>query len=150
MGTSFSSMYVHLTFGTKDGSPSLVSDMRTRMHAYLAGILKAQKELAIMVSGPADHVHVLMSLSHDRALSDVVEALKVSSTKWVHQSFPEQREFAWQQGYAAFTVSRSNLDSVARYIARQEERHQKLSFRDEFIGLLLKHGIGFEEKLLEV
>ena len=94
------------------------------------------------------HIVFSTKLRQDRALSDIVRGLKANSSGWIHDNFPDQRTFAWQQGYGAFTVSLSQVDKVRRYIANQEAHHRKHSFQEEFVALLKRHGIDFDEKFL--
>lgn len=97
-----------------------------------------------------DHAHVLAKLRPDKALSDMLRDLKANSSGWMHDVFPEMSNFAWQRGYGAFTVSASQVEKVQRYIAEQEIRHAKRDFRDEFVELLIKNGIEFDDRYLEI
>jgi REP element-mobilizing transposase RayT len=94
----------------------------------------------------ADHVHLFVSWSKERSVADVLRVVKTNSSKWIHETFPDQATFAWQSGYGAFAVSQSNAPQVERYLANQKEHHRKLSFKDEFIALLKKHGIPYDER----
>jgi REP element-mobilizing transposase RayT len=93
-------------------------------------------------------VHVLAKLRPDRPISDVLRDLKSNATGWMHDVFPEVRDFSWQRGYGAFTVSQSNVEEVRRYLQRQKEHHQKVSSRDEFIRCLKANGIEYDERYL--
>lgn len=101
-------------------------------------------------NGMSDHVHVLAKLRPDKAVSDVLRDLKANASGWMHEVFPELRDFSWQRGYGAFTVSGSQIDKVREYIANQEMHHAKRSFRDEFIALLVANQVEFEEKYLNI
>jgi REP element-mobilizing transposase RayT len=100
------------------------------------------------LNGTEDHIHLLAKLRPNRAVSDVLRDLKANASGWMHEVFPSIRNFSWQRGYGAFTVSHSNVDSVRRYIARQKEHHQKVSFRDEFIQFLKANGIEYDERFI--
>ena len=95
-----------------------------------------------------DHVHLLAKLRPDKALSDVLRDLKANASGWMHDVFPELKDFSWQRGYGAFTVSQSNINVVEQYIANQKEHHQKQAFRDEFIEFLKNNGIEYDEQYL--
>ena len=95
---------------------------------------------------PKIHLHLLAKLRPDRSLSDVLRKLKANASGWMHRVFPRLEDFTWQRGYGAFTVSQSNVADVTTYIARQKEHHQKTSFRDEFIKLLIANQIEFDER----
>ncbi len=101
-----------------------------------------------MVGGMADHVHLLVELRATLALADFMRELKKASSMWVHETMPQSR-FAWQEGYAAFTVSASGIDEVRRYIENQEEHHRERSFREELKIMLQRSGVAFEERYLD-
>ena len=104
--------------------------------------------ISLGINGIEDHVHLLAKLRPDRALSDVLRELKSNATGWMHDIFPSLADFSWQRGYGAFTVSQSNLKHVQRYIARQKEHHQQVSFRDEFIDFLKANKIAYDERFI--
>jgi REP element-mobilizing transposase RayT len=95
-----------------------------------------------------DHIHLLASISKELPIADAMRVVKTNSSKWMHETFPEYCSFAWQAGYGAFSVSYSNLDSVKKYIANQEEHHRKVGFKEEFIALLKRHDLEFDERYL--
>ena len=148
MPQSFTCLHDHLIFSTKGRTPSIDSEIQARLWEYLGGIVRNADGIAIQIGGTADHVHLLVSLRQDRALSDFMRELKAGASGWIHDTFPHLSNFAWQAGYGAFTVSHSGLDVVKTYIATQEEHHRKLSYQDEFRAFLIKHGIEFDEKYL--
>ena len=103
---------------------------------------------AIEIGGVEDHVHILLSLPATMTVAKAMQLIKGGSSKWIHETFPEQRLFAWQVEYGAFTVSVSQLKAVVRYIKGQEEHHNKHTFKEEFVALLTKHGIKYDERYL--
>ncbi|MBA3766917.1 MAG: transposase [Acidobacteria bacterium] len=118
------------------------------MYEYIGGILKGTGGLSLSINGAEDHVHVLAKLRPDRALSDVLRDLKCNASGWMHDVFPEVRDFSWQRGYGAFTVSQSHVEEVRRYLGRQKEHHQRISFRDEFVQFLKANGIEYDKRYL--
>lgn len=122
------------------------AEWRPRLHSYLGGIIRSMNGIAEIVGGVEDHVHMLASLRPVHSVADVMRDLKKDSTNWVKQNF--DRRFAWQEGYAAFTVSPSATDAVRNYIANQEAHHGKDSFVDELKELLDKAGVAYDEKYL--
>ena len=148
MPQSFASLHVHIIFSTKNRQPSITDDLQPRLYEYLGGIVRAGGGRLLAAGGMPDHVHLLVSSSKQVALADAVRTIKSNTSKWIHETFPTQHDFAWQAGYGAFSVSFSNLDAVKRYIANQAEHHRKTTFREEFVALLRRHDIEFDERYL--
>lgn len=148
MPQSFASLYCHIVFGVKNRARQLTDELRHRMHPFLGGILRSLGGKLMSAGGVEDHVHLLVSLDRQRALSDVVREIKAGSSRWIHDSFPKLRDFAWQDGFGAFSVSLSAVPEVTRYIERQREHHKHKTFREEFVAFLVKHGIPFDERYL--
>ncbi len=147
MPSTHSSLHYHMVFSTKKRAPYIHAEWRTRLHAYLGGIIRTMEGIPLGVGGVDDHVHMLVTLRPVHRISDVLRDLKKSSSIWVHTEIGK-RDFSWQEGYGAFTVRRSRIPSVKRYIELQEEHHRKRSFREEYIELLSKHGVEFDERYL--
>ena len=147
MPQSLSAVYLHLVFSTKNRSPFLHDrDIRAETHAYLAGISKKHDCPAILVGGVEDHVHMLARQSRTISQADWVKELKRASSLWMKERYPLLKDFAWQSGYGAFSVSQSSVEKVTTYIAEQEEHHRVKSFQDEFRAMLTKHGITWNEQ----
>jgi REP element-mobilizing transposase RayT len=147
MPQSLSAVYVHLVFSTKDRRPLVrAAGTRAELHAYLGGISKTLECAPIQVGGVEDHVHVLARLGRTITQADWVKELKRVSNLWLKERGPEFSDFAWQGGYAAFSVSQSNLEPVAEYLRKQEEHHSKMTFQDELRALLRKHNLEFDER----
>ncbi len=148
MPQSFTSLHLHIVFSAKRRRKTITADLQPRLFEYLGGILRAEGCVLLAAGGMPDHVHLLISLNKQLAVSELLRTIKANSSKWVHETFPEQRDFAWQSGYGAFAVSVSNLDSVKHYIAHQAEHHRTKTFQEEFIALLHRHNIEFDERYL--
>ncbi|MBM3476300.1 MAG: IS200/IS605 family transposase [Armatimonadetes bacterium] len=144
---SFACLYYHLVFATKGREPLVTPEIAPRLWSYIGGIIRSQGGLALAIGGTADHVHLLASLPKNRTIPDLLREIKANSSRWVHETFPHPR-FAWQDGYAAFTVSVRGLPQVNAYIAGQEEHHAKVSFEDEFRSFLAEHGVEYDERYL--
>jgi REP element-mobilizing transposase RayT len=121
-------------------------DLRKRLHAYMAGVLQKIDCDPIVIGGVDDHVHLLCNLSRTVTIADLVEEAKKAPSKWMKDQGPRYREFFWQSGYGAFSVSESQVARVRAYIATQERHHRKASFQDEFRALCLKHGVKIDER----
>ena len=149
MAQSLSKIYLHVVFSTKHRYPFLRdADLRERMHAYIGGILRALDSPGLRVGGMSDHIHILMQLSKNRALADVVGELKRNSSKWVKEAAPGMMKFAWQNGYAAFSVGKSGVEGGREYILEQEEHHHGISNQDEVRALLREFQMEYDEGYL--
>ncbi len=147
MSQSLSVVYIHLVFSTKNRRSLLLDDeIRQAMHGHLGEVSKRLSCPPLRVGGMADHVHMLARLGRTIAQADWVKELKRVSTEWVREQGREYAEYRWQNGYAAFSVSRSNVDQVIRYIESQPEHHAKRNFQDELRALLRKHRVEWDER----
>ena len=149
MPQSLSVVYIHLVFSTKDRRPFL-RDLETRMalHAHLGEISKRLDCPPIRVGGVEDHVHILARFSRTITQAEWVKELKRVSNQWLHEQAPEFADFAWQGGYAGFSVSRSNLNRVTEYVAKQDAHHARMNFQDELRALLRRHEQEWDERFL--
>lgn len=146
MSQSLSKVILHITFSTKDREPLLDSTIRPRMHAYLATICRDLGGKEVCVDGVSDHVHVVTTLPRTLSQAELIEEVKKASSKWIKDVDLRYRGFFWQRGYAAFSVSPSQLAAVLQYVRTQEEHHRTRTFQEEYRELLKKHGIGFDER----
>lgn len=148
MSNTFTNLNYHLVFSTKDRQPLITKERQPRIYGYMGGIIKDLRGEAICIGGVEDHVHILCRLKTDVSLADVLRQIKGSSSKWINDELKPTGKFAWQAGYAAFSVSRSRTDSVIRYIEEQEEHHREIGFKEELIDFLERHGIEYDERYL--
>jgi REP element-mobilizing transposase RayT len=147
MPQSLARVVLHVIFSTKNRVSFLKDlELRSRLHAYLAGILQRIDCEPILINGVEDHVHILCNLSRTVAIAQLIEEVKKNSSKWMKEQSPAYRDFFWQSGYGSFSVSQSNIEQVRAYVAAQPEHHRKLSFQDELRALYRKHGIEFDER----
>jgi putative transposase len=146
MPHTYASILMHCVFSTKERRRLIDAELQTRLWPFVGGIARANGMKALAVGGVEDHAHVLLSLPATMPVAKAVQLIKGGSSKWVHETFPERRAFAWQEGYGAFSVSVSHLRETVTYIERQKERHRRVRFEDEFRGFLRKHGIEFDER----
>jgi len=148
MSQSYVNLLYHIIFSTKDREPLINETLQPRLYEYIGGIVRKQGGIALAINGMKDHVHLFAKLRQDRALSDMIRDFKAHSSGWMHKVFPDLKDFTWQNGYGAFTVSASQAASVKRYIEQQKERHQKHTFEKEFISFLKANEIEFDERYL--
>ncbi len=148
MPDSYTNLLYHIVFSTKDRQPLITDIHQSRLYDYIGGTIRGLGGISLGINGTEDHVHVLAKLRPDKAVSDVLRDLKANASGWMHDVFPELKDFSWQRGYGAFTVSESNVGKVQDYIARQKEHHQKRSFRDEFIEFLKANGVEYDDRYI--
>jgi putative transposase len=146
---SFTSILVHCVWSTKNRQPLLTSDVRDRLWPYLGGIARENKTKTLAIGGAADHVHALVSLPATLSVARALQLLKGNSSKWIHETFPEMRSFEWQEGYGAFSIGVSGIDTTVAYIRNQAEHHRTRSFREEFRAMLQRHGFDYDERMLD-
>ncbi len=149
MASTYLSLHYHIVFGTKDRMPFIDTSWRPRLHEYLGGIVYGLGGTPESIGGLADHVHLLVGLKSTHCLSDFVRDLKKAATAWMQETVPNGKRLAWQNGYAAFTVSATSCAAVREYIANQEEHHRTRSFREECIAMFEKAGIAYDPRYLE-
>lgn len=145
MAQSLSKLYVHLVFHIKSTSPGIRETDFDRVHNYIGQLVNTTGCTDIRVGGVSDHVHILFLLSKDASLSQVVEAVKRNSSRWLKSVDPHYRTFAWQNGYGAFSVSQSLVDKKLEYIGRQAEHHKKMSFAEEYRKFLQLYHVQYDE-----
>ncbi len=148
MASSYVSLWYHIVFGTKDRVPSLDPALRDRLFPYIGGIVRSEKGHLKAIGGMAEHAHLLLSLSQDRAIMDVVRVIKANSSKWIHETYAALAGFGWQRGYGAFSVSPGDVARVEAYVLGQAEHHRALSFQQEFVAFLREHGVPFDERYI--
>jgi REP element-mobilizing transposase RayT len=148
MASTFLSLHYHVVFSTKLRKDLIAESWRERLHEYLGGTIKGLGGFTQGIGGTGDHVHLLIGLKSTHTLSDFMRELKKSSSAWVHSEIG-LAQFAWQEGYGAFTVGPTSRDGVKKYIANQEEHHRRLTFREELVYLLEQAGIDYQEKWLD-
>ena len=145
MADTYSAIYVHLIFSTKRRARLISAPASERLWAYVGGIARANGMTALSVGGAADHVHALLSLPTTMPVAKAAQLIKGGSSKWARETFPRGRDFAWQEGYGAFSVSVSQLDATVAYIQGQKEHHRRRSFQEEYVAFLRKHGVEYDE-----
>ncbi len=146
MAQSLASVLVHVVFSTKNRAPLILAETENALHAYLATACRTCKCPALKVGGTADHVHLLCSLGRTVAIADLLASIKADSSKWIKTQGQRYRAFAWQSGYGAFSIGRSQVDDVERYIAAQKDHHRRRTFQDEFREFLRRYEVPFDER----
>jgi len=148
MAQSLSQLYTHIVFSTKKHFPFIKPVIEPELYAYMGSTIKRIGGIPFIINGMDDHVHIFSSLPRTVALSKFIEDIKRNSSRWIKTKGAAYQHFAWQNGYAGFSVSSSHKDNVVRYIANQKEHHKTLMFKDEVIKFLQEYNIDYDERYL--
>jgi REP element-mobilizing transposase RayT len=148
MANTYTSLQIHVVFSTKNREPWITPRVEDQVWSYLGGICRAHGVKAQHVGGVDDHVHLLVGFPPTLALSEWMKRLKGESSKWISDELPQMRGFAWQDGYAAFSVGQSQADTTIRYISKQRDHHRKTTFAQEYRKFVEKHGLLVDDRYL--
>jgi putative transposase len=146
MSHTSGNILLHMIFSTQGRRPLIKSDFRSDLFGYLGGIIRELDGTALMINGTTDHVHMLVRIRPAQSSAQIARVVKANSSRWVHEKW--SRQFAWQTGYGVFSVSESNVGAVKKYIAEQEEHHQKHSFQEELVAFLKKNKVAYDERYI--
>jgi REP element-mobilizing transposase RayT len=148
MPSTYTNLLYHIVFSTKDRTPLIDDEFREELYQYIGGIIRAEGGVQLEIGGLSDHIHILAKIKPAMPVSDMLAKVKANSSKWVNEHKMKMRKFGWQEGYAAFTVSESQVPNVREYIRNQVEHHRKQSYQEEFVALLERHGIEYDPRYL--
>ena len=146
MPGTYTQILVHVVFSTKGREPWIAPHVAERLYPYIGGLIRSEKGMLYDIGGIEDHLHMYLRWRPDACVSDLMRTVKARSSLWLHQTFPELAAAAWQEGYAAFSVSKSQEPVVKRYIAGQAEHHKKEDFKSELLRMLRAHEVEFDER----
>lgn len=149
MANTFTSLTYHIVFSTKNREPWILEPITTDLYRYIGGIIDGQGGLMLEIGGISDHVHILTTIPAKVSVSDMLRAIKANSSKWINEEKTKIHKFGWQDGYVAFTVSKSGNPAVRKYIRNQRIHHANWDYRSELIVLLTRHEIEYDERYLE-
>jgi putative transposase len=148
MAHSFSISLFHCVFSTKERRNLIIPELQDRLWPYIGGIARENGMKALAVGGVEDHAHVLLSLPSTMAIAKSIQLVKGGSSKWIHDEFAKHKDFAWQEGYGAFSIGMSQRETTIEYIHKQREHHQKKKFKEEFLAFLAKHEIEYDPRFI--
>lgn len=146
MAHSYVSTLTHCVFSTKERQRLINPDLKQRLLPYLGGVARANNIVALTVGGTDDHIHLLLAIPSTMGVSKAIQLIKGGSSKWIHDTFPAHRHFAWQEGYGAFSIGISQLKATVAYIENQDEHHKRRTFQQEFLAFLKKHKIEYDPR----
>ena len=148
MPNTYTQLLYHVVFATRRREPLILPRFEERLHAYIGGIVRKEKGSLLAAGGMTEHIHLVLRLGPTRSISDVVRVVKSKSALWFNDLEDYSGKFFWQRGYSAFTVSKSQLDVVIRYVKNQKEHHSRRGYEQELRLLLTNHDVQFEERFL--
>jgi putative transposase len=148
MSSTLSNVLIHVVFSTKNRLELITPDVRRKLYPYIGGIIGGEKGECLGIGGTSDHIHILIKIPTSCSVADMLQRVKGSSSHWIAEQPWRPLLFAWQRGYAAFSVSKSMAPKVKGYIESQEEHHRGTSFKEELVSLLKKHTVDYDEKYL--
>ena len=146
MPHTYIASYAHVIFSTKERRRVITPDLQQSLWPYIGGIARAHDMRALCVGGVEDHLYVLLSQNGTLGLSKVVQLLKGNSSKWINDALKGRRDFAWQEGFGAFSIGQSPLERTAQYIQGQAEHHRRVSFEEEFVTFLKRYGVQYDPR----
>jgi len=148
MPSAFTQNFYHAVFSTRHRENLITPELETRLYPFMGGIVRDLRCALLAINGMPDHVHLLVRYRADLSHSDMIQQIKVRSSRWINETFPQFGRFSWQEGYAGFTVSKSVVPNVEAYIAGQKEHHKRQDFQAEFLELLRRHGVEFDQNVV--
>lgn len=148
MANSYTQILIHYIFSTKKREKLIIPKVEKRIWQYMGGIAQKNKIIPYSIGGVEDHVHLLLSLPKTIAISEAIKLIKGGSSLWIHSEFPELKDFAWQEGYGAFSIGYSGLNNVKRYIENQKEHHRRKTFKEEYLAFLKKYNVPYDERYI--
>jgi len=148
MANTYTQIYLHVVFAVEDRRNLIAPEHNDELQKYITGIVTAQKHKLIAINNMPDHLHMLIGLRPDAALSDLIRDVKAGSSKFINEKHWMIGRFSWQEGFGAFSYARSQLDTVIRYIQNQQKHHVKKSFREEYVELLEKFNVDFDARYI--
>ena len=148
MGNTYSQAYFHLVFAVQNRYALIHESWKQDLEKYITGIVQNNGHKLIAIGAMSDHIHILIGYNLNQCIPSLVEKIKTSSDHWIKDRKFPQAKFSWQNGYGAFSYSRSQIDSVAKYVLNQEEHHRKKTFKDEYLEILRKFEVDYKDEYL--
>ena len=146
MANTYTQLFIHLVFAPKHRAALIDKTWKDRLHQYIIGTLNNLGHKTLAINSMPDHIHIFVGLNPDQSISDMVQAIKANSSKWINEEKLARRKFDWQKGYGAFSNSKSQVDRVVKYILNQEKHHAKKTFLKEYEAFLEKYGVSYDPK----
>jgi REP element-mobilizing transposase RayT len=146
MANTYTQLYIQVVFAVEGRQSLIAVEHNDELQKYITGIVSAQRHKLIAINNLPDHLHLLVGLRPDAALSELVRDIKANTSRWINEKHWVPGRFAWQEGFGAFSYSRSQLDTVIRYIENQQRHHARRSFQEEYVALLQRFGVEYDPR----
>jgi len=148
MASTLTNLLYHIVFSTKNREPILTAPIRENLYQYIGGIVRGEGGKLLEIGGIPNHVHLVTRFKSEPSVATMVKIIKSKSSKWLNEQRKRPGRFEWQRGYAAFTVSASQLEKLKAYVRNQQQHHRRKTFQEELRELLDKHGVEYDERYL--
>lgn len=148
MPNTYTQLHIQLIFAVKNRNSLIDNRWKERLHQYITGIIQKNSHKVLQINSMPDHIHILIGLRPNQSLSSLVQNIKAESSKWINREEIANYKFEWQEGFGAFSYSKTQLSNVIQYIQKQEEHHHKKSFLEEYIDILKEFDVDFDEKYI--
>ena len=148
MANTYTQIHLHLIFAVQNRASLIQKSWKDRLYEYITGIIQQHNHKMIIINGMPDHLHIVIGMRPTQSLSDLMQDIKGKSSKWINDNKLAVGKFTWQEGYGAFSVGVSQIETTTRYIANQKRHHEKQSFQNEFRAFLQRHGIEWDERYI--
>lgn len=148
MANSYTQLYIHFVFAVKHRQASIADEWEDRLQKYITGIVQGNGHKLLAINNMPDHLHLFVGLNPKQSISELMKLVKGDSSEFINKEGFTQRKFQWQDGYGAFSNSRSQIDGVVKYILNQKEHHSKKTFREEYLEILKDYAVDYDEKYI--
>lgn len=148
MADTYAQLYIHFVFAVQNRRSIIHPEWETKLFRYMTGIIQNKSHKMIAINGMPDHIHMFIGFQPVDHMSELIKVVKGETSKWINENGLVRGKFRWQEGYGAFSYSRSHIDRVYRYIRNQKEHHSKKSFQEEYVELLKAYGVEYDEKFI--
>lgn len=148
MANTFTQIYLHIVFAVQNRISLINTEWKDELYKYITGIIQNNNHKLIAINGTANHIHIAIGYKSHQLIPDFLQDIKANSSKWIKEKRFVKGKFNWQAGYGAFSFSHSQIDAVVKYINNQEQHHKKKTFKEEYIEMLKKYDVPFDEKYI--
>ncbi|NMB80648.1 MAG: IS200/IS605 family transposase [Ignavibacteria bacterium] len=148
MANTFTQIYLHLVFAVQNRASLIQTEWKNELYKYITGIIQNNGHKLLAINGTSNHIHIAIGYKPHQLIPDLLLDIKANSSKWINEKKFVRGKFNWQAGYGAFSFSHSHIDPVVKYIQKQEQHHKKKTFKEEYVEMLVKYNVPYDEKYI--